>query len=1042
MEKHGIRAGTPLRAPRAPDADPSPTHGAPAPEPAAAVAKAAAEPGRRGRRRLALLRAALTLPAASPAASPTRTIFELFREKVATFGGRIEELNTSGIIAVFGLEPVEDAPVRAAHTAMAIVNGFRHRKHLFGEGVVVRLAIHVDQFLTEQGTGVASLDHEAWIHAWTLLGSLVEASEPDGIVASDIAAPFLERRFKLVPAGGTAPGLAHVYQVTGRDGRKFGRSIARFIGRQHELALLRSRLEMAARGQGQVTGISGEAGIGKSRLLFEFRRAVLELGAWYLEGHCVSYGSEVPYLPVLDILRVTFGLTDHDTPEIVTAKVRTTLAQAGVDQEEGAPYVLHLMGIKEDSSDLASLQPDMIRIRVYETLRQLYLRHSQRQPLVIVVEDFQWIDPASEEFFLRFVDAVAGARIVLVATYRSGYHPRWIDKSYATQVALQPLAASESVAVVRSVFDTEPVDEACLDQIVKRAEGNPFFLEELASVFREQGALALSGVVPETVQEVLLARIERLPGTARQLLQSAAAIGRTVPLALLSAAADVPDEQLAEALRHLETGEFLYQSAAGPAPEYRFKHALTQDVAYETLLPQRRTEVHGLVGQVIERLYADQLEEQAAILSYHYARSDRHDKAVEYALMGGDRAVRLYANTEARTHYEQALALARRLPPSPRVQGWEIDAALKLAAVAITRQDFERVQAELNRALTLAEDIHDEARAARALYWLGRVEYVRGNFSTALDFANRSLETADRLGDEALAAPSVNLIGRVYWWSDLPRASQMLERNIEQMRRLGDKREEATAAGFAGMTFGRRGQFERGLAHANYGLQIAQEIRNPFAEAAAYNYRATIRAHMGECAEAIADYEEARRVAEGVGDLFRIMMVKFLQGQAYALMDDAARGLVLIEESLALADKVGTPFALAWQKTVQASCLLALGRFEEAVGVCEETIRVAEARGDRFAWAVAKRTLGDSLVGLHGVTEPAAEQALQEAMRVLREIGAEPALARCYASYARLLVLKGESEKARDHFARAASMFRAMGMTRDLARAEQTRLLD
>jgi DNA-binding NtrC family response regulator/tetratricopeptide (TPR) repeat protein len=1040
IEKHGLHPGTSAARPsRKVEAERSVARPGPAAQPAVPEAPPVIEPVRRGRRRLALLRAALALPPGPRTTTPTRAIFDLFREKVATFGGRIEELNTSGIVAVFGLEPVEDAPVRAAHAAMAMVNGLRHRRHLVGDGMVVRLAIHVDQFLIEEDAGVASLDHESWLHAWTLLGSLVEAAEPDGIVVSDVATPFLERRFKLAPAGAPATGVDHVYQLVGQDGRKFGRSIAQFVGRQHELALLRSRLETAARGQGQVAGISGEAGIGKSRLLFEFRRAVLELGASYLEGHCLSYGAEIPYLPVLDILRTTFGMTDHDTPEIIGAKVRTTLAEAGLDPEEDARYLLYLMGIKEDNEDVAALQPDMIKIRVYETLRQLYLRHGQRQPLVMVVEDFQWIDPASEDFFLRFVDAVVGTRILLVATYRSGYRPRWIEKSYATQVALQPLASNESAAVVRSVFDSEQVDDAFVDQIVKRAEGNPFFLEELASSVREQGALALSSMVPETVQEVLLARIERLPAPARGLLQSAAAIGRTVPLALLRAAADVPDEQLVEALRQLQAAEFLYQSAAGPAPEYTFKHALTHDVAYETLLDQRRTELHGAVGQAIERLYAHQLEEQAAILSYHYARSDRHDKAVEYALVGGDRAARLYANTEARTCYEQALALARNLPPSPRSQRWEIDAAFKLAAMAITRQDFEQVQSELERARALSEGLSDEARSARALYWLGRVEYVRGNFSTAIDFANRSLSIADRLGDEALAAPSVNLMGRVYWWSDLPRASQMLERNIEQMRRLGDKREEATAAGFAGMVFGRRGQFERGLAHANYGLQIAQDIRNPFAEAAAYNYRATIRAHMGDCPEAIADYEEARRVAEGVGDLFRIMMVRFLEGQAYTMMGEAARGLGLIEESLALADKIGTPFALAWQKTVLGTCLLTLGRYAEALAVSEDTIRVAQARGDRFAWAVAKRTLGDCLVGLHGTAEPAAEQALDEAIRTLREIGAEPALARAHASYARLLRLKGESDKAREHFAQARRMFQEMGMARDLALAEQIR---
>jgi tetratricopeptide (TPR) repeat protein len=885
----------------------------------------------------------------------------------------------------------------------------------------------------------AELDMDERRDLWPLLDELVEHAPPDGVTVSAGAAALLTRRFELAPGPSTAGRLpTRILVGRERTGLGLGGGLVAFVGRRHELELLDSRLQAAMRGQTQVVGVGGEVGIGKSRLVYEFRQALAGRAVDYVEAHCLSHGATVPFLPVIDLVRATCGLADADTPETTAGKVRGTLAALGLDAAEAAPALLHVLGVKEDGR-LATDSQEALKTRIFETLRQVLRRRSRQRPQAVVVEDLHWIDATSEEFFESLVDGLSGSALLLVATYRSGYRPRWIEKSYATQIALQPLASNESAAVVRSVFDSEQVDDAFVDQIVKRAEGNPFFLEELASSVREQGAQALSSMVPETVQEVLLARIERLPAPARRLLQSAATIGRTVPLALLRAAADVPDEQLAEALRHLLAAEFLYQSAAGPAPEYTFKHALTHDVAYETLLDQRRTELHGAVGQAIERLYAHQLEEQAAILSYHYARSDRHDKAIEYALVGGDRAARLYANTEARTCYEQALTLARTLPPSPRAQRWEIDAAFKLAAMAITRQDFEQVQGELERARALSEGLSDEARSARALYWLGRVEYVRGNFSTAIQLAERSLQIADRLGDEALAAPSVNLMGRAYWWSDLPRASQMLERNIVQMRRLGDKREEATAAGFAGMVFGRRGQFERGLAHANYGLQIAQDIRNPFAEAAAYNYRATIRAHMGDSAEAIADYEEARRVAESVGDLFRIMMVRFLEGQAYTMMGEAARGLGLIEESLALADKIGTPFALAWQKTVLGTCLLTLGRFAEALAVAEDTIRVAQAHGDRFAWAVAKRTLGDCLVGLHGTAEPAAEQALEEAIRTLREIGAEPALARAHASYARLLLLKGEGDKAGENFARARRMFQEMGMARDLALAEQTR---
>jgi predicted ATPase len=535
------------------------------------------------------------------------------------------------------------------------------------------------------------------------------------------------------------------------------------------------------------------------------------------------------------------------------------------------------------------------------------------------------------------------------------------------------------------------------------------------------------------------ARIDRLQEPVKRTVQTAAVVGREFGLGLLTRIS----ERAVELLRDLETlkqAELIHETRVFPELAYSFKHAVIQDVAYESLLVQRRQALHGTIGEAIGELYADRLEEQAAILAYHYARSVQQDKAIAYALLAGDRAARLYAWAEATTYYEQALTMARALPLSAEAQRAQIDAILKLAAVGMTRQDLERDQRNLEKAQTLAEALADERRLAQVLYWQGRIPYARGDLQTALVYARQSLAIAERLGDEALAASPTNLMGRISWLlSDYINASQLLQRNTEQMHRLGNTTEEATAAGIAGMNFGFIGEFAQAFAYAERGLLLAQELQNPFAESAAYLYRGVVHDQRGSWAQAVADHEEARRIAERSGDLFRVYLVKYNEGRAHTMAGNAGRGRVLLEESIALSIELGTTFALSWIKAYQAECLLALGEHDAVPPLCHEAIGLAEEAGDKYAKALAHRALAEALFALAPSEPQEAERAMLEAIRLQQEIGNQPELARSYVCYARLLQGWSETAKARDYLAQAADMFRHMGMAWDLAQTEAVR---
>jgi len=465
---------------------------------------------------------------------------------------------------------------------------------------------------------------------------------------------------------------------------------------------------------------------------------------------------------------------------------------------------------------------------------------------------------------------------------------------------------------------------------------------------------------------------------------------------------------------------------------------MTQAVVYETLLLQRRKEIHGAIGQAIEELYSERLEEQAPILAYHYIRSDQQNKAVEYALLAGDQAAGLFANKEATTYFEQAFTISQTLPESSKIKKWQIEAALRLASVGITRQDIERDLKNLELVRDLAETLNDEPRLARILYWLGRIHYVLWSPQTAMKYAKKSLMIADSLGDVALAASPVNLMGRVYYQvSEFVQAIQFLERSVEQMRQIGNRVEESTASALSGYVLAFLGEFDRAFVHADHSIKLAQKIQNPFAKANAYHLRGCICDQQGEWTQAIKDYGKAIRIAEKAEDLFRLYLVKSWKGRAHAMIGEISWGRKLLEESLALAEKIGTKFWLAWQKTALAACLFMLGELETGSQLCQDAICLGEETSDKYVIAFANRTFAEILFRLKPSDPKRADQVILEAIRIQQEIDVKPEIARSYVSYAHLLTEMAEKEKAKEYLAKAIGMFQQMGMSWDSGQAEQ-----
>jgi predicted ATPase len=509
-----------------------------------------------------------------------------------------------------------------------------------------------------------------------------------------------------------------------RSGR---RARTPLLGRAHELSALQARLAQVEGGWGQVVGLVGEPGIGKSRLLTEWRASLAAHEVTYLEGHCWSYGSAMPYLPILDLLRAHCGISPTDGAEVVMEKVRRGLEVVGLASEEWAPCLLHLLGLAAGTEKLAGISPETLKAKTFEALQQLSLRASQRHPLVLAVEDLQWIDPTSEEFLARLVDRITGAPILVLVTYRPGYRPPWLDKSYAPQLILSPLSPQDSAQVVRAVLPTQTISDALTQDILTKAQGNPFFLEEIAQTLVDQGALSQEGgtalpsalQLPATVQGVVGARIDRLPDDEKALLQMMAVIGHRCPRRLLLQVLTEPEAEVLQRLINLQAAEWLYELPAVLEPTYTFKHVLTQDVAYHSLSQARQRALHERTARAIEALAGERLAEHYGELAHHYRRSGNSQQAVVYLQRAGQQAADRSAYREAITHLTQALKLLPSLPESPAWTQHERDAQLTLGQALIVIQGQAAPDAE--QAFTRARAVPAAGGGATALRGAGRV---------------------------------------------------------------------------------------------------------------------------------------------------------------------------------------------------------------------------------------------------------------------------------------------------------------------------------
>jgi tetratricopeptide (TPR) repeat protein len=633
------------------------------------------------------------------------------------------------------------------------------------------------------------------------------------------------------------------------------------------VASLEAAFAQADGGHGQVVFVVGEPGIGKSRLLLELRRRIADRAAWQ-EGHCLSFGRAMAFHPLIDLLRRRFGIEEADDESTIVAKIDGALRELGDDVVSTAPYLRALLSVDPGDGAVRAMDPAQRRGETFEAVRRLFVRAAERRPQVLVIEDLHWIDSASEDFLAALVDSVPALRILVVFTYRPGYANRFGERSYFTRIVPAALTPDDTARMAAAVLAADDVPASLRALVSEKAEGNPFYVEELVKSLAESGALqqGLAGrAIPDTIHDVIAARIDRLADAPKRTLQLAAVVGREFTRRIVERLAEVGG-RTDELMRELTSLELIHERRRYPELAYMFKHALTQDVAYDSLLVQRRKELHALVGRAIEELYADRPAEHYEMLAHHFSKAEEWERALDYQLKAADKARRAFGLRQALELYGGALDAARHL--SERVPvGTILEIHRARADLYFAVGDFGRSREEADVLVAMSARVGDRRAEADALMLAATAWQWYEDFPRARENARRAIDIARAVGAPEAESGALAVLGYMRSLNGLmDEGRDQLDRSLAIARRVGDAARETYVLQLLSMMRGWQGDYRGSLALSDEGLTIARThglapgyLRNLWNRGLAFN-------DLGDYDAALRALTEGLALAEKIGD--------------------------------------------------------------------------------------------------------------------------------------------------------------------------------
>jgi class 3 adenylate cyclase/tetratricopeptide (TPR) repeat protein len=903
--------------------------------------------------------------------------FELMLAEVHRYEGTVNQFLGDGIMALFGA-PIthEDHVQRAVHAALGIRKGLEgYQDELWSRrriGFQVRQGLNTGLVVVGSIGNDLRMDYTAVGDTTNVAARLQAAADPGRILMAEATHRLVAGYFHTRPLGALAlKGKAEPVRawevISARVARtrldvEVERGLTPFVGRDRELQLLFECFEKAKTGHGQVVFIAGEPGIGKSRLLLEFRQCLGEEATW-LEGRSISFGRSMAFHPLIDLLQRNFRIEEGDPEGTIVTKIERGVLRLGEDFRPLLPYLRFLLSVDPGDPAVLTMDPQQRRGEIFDALRRLTVRASEVRPQVAVFEDAHWMDPATEEYLLFTADSIPTSRVLRVLTYRPGYVHPFGERTYHTRIALNTLSTEHSVEMAQEILATNRLPEELKALIVRKAEGNPFFVEEVVKSLLEVGALRRSGdgyilakrleeiYVPDTIQDVIMARIDRLEEAPKRTLQLASVIGREFTRRLLDRLAEVR-ARTEEVLRELKAIELIYEKSVFPELAYMFKHALMHEVAYNSLLMQRRKELHRLIALATEELYADRLAEHYEILAHHFSKAEEWPKALEYLLKAAEKAAKAFATREAIALYDQTLEAASHL-------GAMLDAKTTMAIhqaksnLYFIRSEFERSRTEGEHLLALARQTGDRVSEGAALVRMAYASRWAHDFDRALASARQAIAVGEEADAKSALAGGLFITGLIHSSiGQLDQAKDEYDRALTVSRSGGDALHWSLSLSYVGLLKNWAGEYSEASGFLSEALPIAREhnllvpLLNSFF---AYGLILTGKGHYDA---ALATFEEGLDLSEKVGnEVYHHRLLNGL-GWLYIELGDLDRALGLNRQSAEGARKRGDHEVIANAELNLGDIFLAKGDLASAQEYLDGVYRLVKdpATSDWQKW--------------------------------------------------------------------------------------------
>jgi class 3 adenylate cyclase/tetratricopeptide (TPR) repeat protein len=986
-------------------------------------------------------------------------------DAVHRYEGTITHTAGDGIMAIFGA-PIahEDHALRACYAALDIQEAMRTLaadvRRDFGLLLQVRVGMNSGPVVVQvkYQEGDISVDYRAAGVSTHVAARLESLAAPGTILLTRDTLALAEGFVRVGPFEPVSvKGIeqpVEVCELKGintrmRNQALAARGLSKFVGREREIEMLARAAAQAHSGRGQMVALVGEAGVGKSRIFMEFTRSPQLTGWLTLAAGSVSYGKATSYLPLVDLLTRYFEIQTRDDERRVREKIAGKLFALGekklLDQ---IPLFLGALGMGVSDEAWNNLTPAERQSQMFAALKQLLIRESQQQPLCLMFEDLHWIDAETQTFLEMLLESVPAARVLLLVNYRPDYKHRWAGKSYFAQARIDPLPAESADELLEVLLGSSaelgPVKKA----LIEVTEGNPLFLEESVRSLIESGVLAgspghwrLVGAlpavfVPKTIEALLAARIDRLQPELKEILQCAAVVGNDVSQALLEAVTGIPRPELEEGVRELQAAEFLYEKALFPEIEYTFKHSMTREVAYSSLLRERKMALHALAARALVEIADGRIDEHVERVAQHAEQGGLWSLAVEYLQRSGQKAYALYANTEAAGFFERALKALQHLPQSRATLEHSVDLRFELRNTLLALAEVDRILRSLEENEPVLAILGDKLRSARHAAFRCNYHFLVGEQRRAIEFGEAGLKLVRAAGDQRIEGELLYRLGQSYYTlGECRRAIELLENSLEF---TADKHERhrqdltvipsVVARTWLAIALTEYGDFGAGMNHAKRALAIAEQAEDQLSQVLGWLAIGHLLLRKGEVDGAIGVLERGKELCDRWS--FRVWYPRVASslGLAYARIGRTEEGLALAQQALAGAERARLTVDKAVVLVRLGQTSLVAGRLEDAVAQGEQAVEIALAQEEKAHEAWGRFLIGRACSAMETADTEQASKELEAALRLAVACEARPLAAFCQTALAGISRRRGEEAEAGKLAAAADAVYARLGM--------------